>query len=133
MELTLKNRAEEKPRLSQAFKAFATASKIPAKAALAIDLSLEELITNIISYAYDDTAEHTITVRFELLPSAVQIKIEDDGRPFNPVTHPSPAIDLALDDKPIGGLGIHMARRSMDSMEHQRVNGRNRLTLVKKF
>jgi anti-sigma regulatory factor (Ser/Thr protein kinase) len=133
VELTLKNRAEEKTRLSQALKAFASSSNIPAKAALAIDLALEELITNIISYAFPDTVEHTITVRFEPLPSAVRIQIEDDGIPFNPVSHPSPATNLALDDKPIGGLGIHMARRSMDSMEYERVNDRNRLTLVKKF
>jgi serine/threonine-protein kinase RsbW len=102
----------------------------PAAAYLAM-LALEELVTNCIKYGYDDEAEHIITVRVEFTPGEMSMTVEDDGHPFNPLEQAEPDTGLPIEDRPIGGLGIHMLRKMSDRMEYARIDGRNRVTLHK--
>ena len=61
------------------------------------------------------------------------IEISDDGQPFNPLKDaPKPDLEAALEDRPIGGLGIHLVLTMMDEMHYRRENERNHLTLVKR-
>lgn len=98
----------------------------------AIDLSLVEWITNVISHAYDDAREHWITIRFHSGDGEVRVEVEDDGREFNPLTQPPVDTSAPLETRPIGGLGIHMIRKLVDTVLFRRESGRNIITLIKR-
>jgi anti-sigma regulatory factor (Ser/Thr protein kinase) len=91
----------------------------------------DELLGNIINYAYTDEQEHTIEVRVEFFGDRLTVTIEDDGIPFNPLEKDTPDTELPLEERKIGGLGIHLVRNMMDKVSYQRRITKNRLTLVK--
>ena len=94
-----------------------------------LQLAVEEHLTNILVYAYEDRLEHEITVRAQWRNGSLSVEIEDDGRAFNPLDLPSPDLTLPMDQRPIGGLGVHMIRRSVDAVEYRREANRNILSL----
>ena len=98
----------------------------------AVDLALEEWTTNIISYAYADRRDHWIVFRLMMAAGEARVEIEDDGREFNPLTRPPVDTNVPLEQRGIGGLGIHMIIKLMDAVEYRRVDGRNILTLRKR-
>ena len=61
------------------------------------------------------------------------VEVEDDGRPFNPLAQPEPRVSQPIDERPIGGLGIHMMRKSLDGMEYRRAEGKNILLMIKRL
>jgi anti-sigma regulatory factor (Ser/Thr protein kinase) len=71
-------------------------------------------------------------VRLEINPPELRVEVADDGCPFNPLEHPSPDVSLPLDQRPIGGLGIYMMRKSLDQLEYRREQERNVLVMVKR-
>jgi len=97
-----------------------------------VNLALEELLTNVISYAYDDDKEHDIILRLRFADGEMTAEIEDEGRPFNPLDRAEPDTSLPIEDRPIGGLGIYLARKFMTDVAYHREQGRNRLVLKKK-
>lgn len=129
--LTLTNRLAEIQRLNAAFTAFADEHAVPAAARRSGNIVFDELINNVISYAFDDQTEHTIDVRIELTPRRLVISITDDGRPFNPFQMDPPDTALSIDERGIGGLGVHLVRKMMDEVSYNRRTGRNVVTLVK--
>jgi serine/threonine-protein kinase RsbW len=96
------------------------------------NLAIEELATNCIKYGYDDANEHLIEVRLSLSSDSLLMTVTDDGHAFNPLALPRPDTGLRLEDRPIGGLGIHLLREMADKMEYVRRGGKNRVTLRKK-
>jgi len=102
-------------------------------AVFAANLAIEELVTNIIKYGYDDDAAHEITIRLAVSGSELQIEITDDGHEFNPFDQPEPDTSLATEDRPIGGLGIHFVRNMLDGCAYTRSAGRNTVILKKKL
>ena len=88
-------------------------------------------LTNIISYAYDDAAEHQIGIRVALDGDSVCLRVEDDGRAFNPLDVPSPDLGLDFAERPVGGLGVHIVRSLMDTLEYRREDDRNILIMRK--
>jgi len=133
LDIAIKNRPEDKPLVRAALAQFAREHQLAPSVVRAFDLALEEFITNILSYAYNDGKEHRILVSFQFGSAEVCVRLEDDGKRFNPLDQPAPDVTLPLADKPLGGLGIYMARKSVDRMEYVRRKGRNVLTLVKKI
>lgn len=131
MELILKNKPEEKQRLLPALEEFARQHQLPPKVVQAADLALEEHLTNVLAYAYDDAAPHEIVVRLTLETHRLQIEVEDDGLPFNPLSRTPVDISPPLEEKPIGGLGIHLIRRFMDEVDYRREEGKNILRMRK--
>ena len=92
-----------------------------------IHLIIEELGLNAMTYGGSSDVEVTITSEAD----AVVIEISDDGSPFDPLQDaPEPDVHAALEDRPIGGLGVHLVRTLTDEMSYRREGGRNRLTLV---
>lgn len=114
-------------RLGQEVAGFLEEQAVPPRAAYAIQLVLEELITNIIDYAYDDAKTHEIGVRVALEAGHGVVEIEDDGRPFDPLGVPEADIRRPLEDRPIGGLGLHLVRQMVENMDYHRVGGKNRV------
>lgn len=130
--LSLTNELPEIAILAERIEAFCAAHGLPAEVEHAINLSLDELLTNTISYGYDDAGEHRIDVSLRLDGDAVTIEVADDGAPFDPFGVPEPDIDAALEDRAIGGLGVFLVKQMMDRFEYRRDGGRNIVTLTKR-
>jgi len=133
LEIILKNKPEEKRRMLSALGDFVCARQIPPPVVQAADLALEEHLTNVMSYAYEDARDHDIIVRLEANDADFVIEVEDDGKPFDPTEAPKVDTSLPLDKKPIGGLGIHLIRRAMDEMRYTRQGNRNVLRMIKRL
>jgi serine/threonine-protein kinase RsbW len=96
-----------------------------------INLALDELFTNIISYGFSDEDEHTIKVTITPQKGKICLSIEDDGIPFNPIEFETPDVACSVENCKIGGLGIHIMRKLMDDICYQRCGDKNVLTLKK--
>lgn len=98
-----------------------------------LDLCANEAVTNIISYAYADSASGRISVRLTRAPGRVDLEVEDDGRPFNPLEFPPAASVSSIEQAPLGGRGIHLIRGLMSECRYQRRDGKNILTMVSRL
>ena len=96
-----------------------------------INLALDELFTNIISYGFKDEKEHIIKVTIRPQNEKLCLCIEDDGIPFNPTEFETPDVACSVENCKIGGLGIHIMRKLMDEICYQRCDNKNVLTLKK--
>nr|NIP30076.1 hypothetical protein [Candidatus Dadabacteria bacterium]NIT13274.1 hypothetical protein [Candidatus Dadabacteria bacterium] len=97
-----------------------------------VNLSLEEIITNIIKYSFNDGKEHIIKVVLQLDDNRnIHIEVIDDGIEFNPFDHPSPDVSKPIEQREIGGLGIHLVRNCMDYYNYERNNNLNKVVMVK--
>jgi anti-sigma regulatory factor (Ser/Thr protein kinase) len=110
---------------------FATAQGVPATIVSDLNVALDEVLSNIVKYAYADDRMHEIGIRLSVSESAIVAQIEDDGVAFDPLAFPAPELDLSLAERKVGGLGIHFVRTLMSEVTYARVDGRNRLVLVK--
>ncbi len=99
----------------------------------AADLCLEEHLTNVIEYGLDDDGKHEIGVRFALDQNSFVVEVKDDGKAFDPLKSPEVNTAIPLEEKPVGGLGIHLMRRFMDELAYRRESGRNVLTMRKRL
>jgi len=129
----LRNDPGEARQVGAWVEAFARQAGLSAEVQNALDLSLVEWVTNVISYGYEDKHEHSITLRFKAEAAEVCVEVEDDGKEFNPLLHPPADTTAPLETRSIGGLGIHMMRKLMDVVQYQRANGRNIVTLRKRL
>lgn len=95
-----------------------------------INLALEELGLNIINYGHDEGV-HEIQFTVISNDDTITIEVSDDGRPFDPLNDaPVPDVSAALEDRPVGGLGVHLVRTMMDELSYRRADGRNHVTMV---
>jgi len=131
LQVTLNNDQSEIAKFSRALTEFGQRCHLAPRLVHAIDLALEEILTNIMSHGYTDDREHEIKVRLTARPEALEAEVEDDGQPFNPLEAPKPDTTRSLHDRSIGGLGIHLARTLVDGLEYQRREGKNVLRLRK--
>lgn len=130
-EIVLKNDAADLQLLSAEVEAFGAAQRLGDGIVHDLRLALEELFTNIIRHAYRDPAAHSIRVRLERETDGVRVEVRDDGVPFNPLDALPPDIALPLEDRKAGGMGIHLVRHSMDSIEYRREGEMNILAMTK--
>ncbi len=133
MEITLKNKPEQKRKVVAALEDFVCAHQLSAAVRRAADLALEEHLTNVMGYAYDDQREHEIRVRLEVNSEELVVEVEDDGKAFDPTQAPEVDTSAPLEQRPIGGLGIHFIRRSMDEVRYERQGNRNVLRMTKRL
>lgn len=130
--IELKNNFSEIERLIQIVTEFGEVNNLPSNVLFAVSLALDEILTNVISYGYKDDNEHLIIIRFSLEDEELIAEVEDDGQPFNPLGAPEPNTDKPLQERQIGGLGIHLVRNLMDKLEYRRQENRNILVMKKK-
>ena len=128
----LKSSLSELDRLCQNLETFGKQFGFSKKLIFEINLALDELFTNIISYGFKDDDEHVITVTLTPQNDELCLCIEDDGRPFNPIDFETPDVTCSVEDCRIGGLGIHIMKRLMDEVCYQRCGDKNVLNLKKK-
>jgi len=130
--IQLKNNLRELERLSQVMNEFGEANHLSPKVLYALNLSLDEILTNVIYYGYDDTNEHHIIIRISLKDEELTAAVEDDGRPFNPLEAAKPDLAKPLEERQVGGLGIHLVTNLMDTVEYKRQGNKNLLVMKKK-
>jgi len=127
---TFRNDDEELRPLSEWFRAFARRNGAAPARALDFELCLNELVTNVIHYAYADRGAHEIRVFLEREGEELRATVEDDGRPFNPLDKEPPAIPASLEEAGVGGWGIPIVRALADDLSYERRDGRNRFTII---
>ena len=99
-----------------------------------MDIAVEEVFVNIASYAYGtETGLAVIQLRETHDPEGVTVTFIDEGMPYDPLAKPDPDVTLSAEERPIGGLGIFMVKKSMDDMTYEYKDNRNILTLKKNF
>ena len=101
----------------------------PMKSRMQVQIAAEEIFVNIASYAYQPgTGKADILVETAKNPRSVTITFKDRGVPYDPLAKEDPDISLSAEDRPIGGLGIFMTKKSMDEMKYEYRDGQNVLT-----
>jgi anti-sigma regulatory factor (Ser/Thr protein kinase) len=131
LSLVVMNQRREIPRLARAVDQFAGDCGLSEDDTATVNLLLDELVTNVIKYGFDDGLDHQIFVSVVLDGDNMTVRVEDDGKPFNPLDAPPPKLDLPIEERPIGGLGVHIVKTMADSLEYQRDAGRNIVTMRK--
>ena len=106
----------------------------PMKSSMTICVAVEEIFVNIASYAYGDKSGNaTLSFGFDENERLMTLVVKDNGTPFNPLERAEPDITLSADDREIGGLGIFITKKTMDTISYSYENGRNILTMTKKI
>ena len=132
LSLMLVNQPKEIERACTAAEEFVAAQHLSGEVGYALALTLDEVVANVIRHGFDDNDEHIIRVRLWLEADLLSVQVADDGKPFNPLLAPDPDLELPIEQRQPGGLGIHIIRTMMDDIEYRRTNGQNLLTLRKR-
>jgi len=131
--IILKNNINEIKTLSKKIEVLSENWNLSPKITFNLNLVLEELFSNVVFYAFNDHYEHDINLNFRFDNHEISIDLIDDGIEFNPlVKSAEDEITKPLEERKIGGLGIHFVKKFMHKIEYQRNNNRNILTLIYK-
>jgi serine/threonine-protein kinase RsbW len=130
VETRIRNQISEVGSVADLVSRFCAAHSLSNQLLVALSVSLDEALSNIIKYAYSDQHGHSILVRLAYEPGGVAATVEDDGRPFDPLSAPQP--DLTSPDRD-SGFGIHFIKNLMDEVRYIREGGLNRLVMRKRI
>jgi anti-sigma regulatory factor (Ser/Thr protein kinase) len=109
-------------------------SRVPHEVAFAVRLCLEELIVNVITHGLGNDPGHDIRVRVTISGPWLEVRLKDDAPAFDPFTEaPAPGLTLGVDERSVGGLGIHFVRRTMDDYRWHYIDGGNLIVLRKRL
>ncbi|MEI8312090.1 MAG: ATP-binding protein [Verrucomicrobiota bacterium] len=131
MELVLKNDFSEIPPAADAVGHFLAGQGACPEILYFARLVIEELASNTIKYGYDDQEAHEIYISACIRDGSLVLEVSDDGHPFDPLAAPEPATHLPAHERQIGGLGLHFIRSMTDSLDYERRDGRNVVTVRK--
>lgn len=131
--LDLRATFEEVVRAATAVRELCEARGVPREPTDDLILGLDEMLANIVTYGYPGNPAGAIAVRVAITGEALRLDISDRAPAFNPLEAAAPDLDAPLDTRPVGGLGVHLARSVMDTMEYAREDGENRLRLVRRL
>ena len=128
--VSIENVLENIADVTDSFDRFCEENNISSTANQKVDLAIDDLINNIISYGYKDDKVHTIDIAFKRMENELIIVIEDDAVPFNPFDAETDDSHLSIDERDIGGLGIHLVKNLMHSCQYQRKANKNVVALT---
>ena len=130
LKLKLETNPSELERISAAVEDIGQRENWSAQFVFRVNLVLEELGLNIMNYGHDEGL-HEFDITLTSDEDVLTIEVIDDGRPFDPLSEaPEPDVDASVDDRQVGGLGIHLVRTMVDEMSYRREQDKNHLTLV---
>jgi anti-sigma regulatory factor (Ser/Thr protein kinase) len=112
------------------FNAFAESNHLDKAVSLKLNIVIDDIVANIISYAFAEVETPEVEVRLELKATAFLITFIDNGKPFNPFDQGKPDTSLSITERDIGGLGIHLCRELTDDVSYQRTNDNNIVKLT---
>jgi serine/threonine-protein kinase RsbW len=131
--LVIANRISEMEKIVVLVEQFGAAHNIPNRIINELNLCLDEILNNTISYGYDDSDSHWIRVALMLADEVVTAEIVDDGKPFDPRQSTPPDRSQGLRERKLGGVGLHFVHALMDKVDYARKDGCNHLKLHKKL
>ncbi len=131
--LVLDNYIQEMDKLEPFLNEFFERKNLDVSLLPQMDLALEEAIANVIMYAYPEGKNGPVEISLEVKEGLLQTHIIDAGTPFNPLQQPEAKLSSSIEERPIGGLGIHLIKEIMDQVEYQYKDGKNMLTMTKKI
>jgi anti-sigma regulatory factor (Ser/Thr protein kinase) len=133
-QINISNALPELEHLARELEMLGEEWELPTKVVFNLNLVLEELITNTIFYGYRDKDAHQILIDFLIENNMIKVTIEDDGVEFNPFLSETPDdLNKPIEDRKIGGLGIHFVKKLMNAYEYRRNNNKNIIILIKHF
>lgn len=135
LQLTLANDLAEIPRLAEAVETFCEPFEPSMKDILSLQLALEELVTNVINHGYAGAGSgaHTFTVALTGAPDCIRAVITDDAPAYDPLARAEVNTTSPLEERPIGGLGVHLVKKLMDVSHYERRDGKNILTIERRL
>lgn len=120
-------------RLNRIVRLFGDLHEVPSRTLYAVNLALDEVVTNLVLHGFKDGTGHEFAIDLTARDGAIIAQVEDDGIAFNPLDAPVPNLNAPLEERTLGGLGIHLVRSLMDKMEYRREGPKNVLTVRKRI
>ncbi len=135
LHVSLPAKLTEVRNLSAAVEEFGDANELPLPTVFIINLALDELITNAVTHGRFDVPDPKIDIHLAAERNIVTLTMEDNGSPFDPTSMGADDVDTtsALEDRAVGGLGLHLVRTFAHDMAYEFADGRNRLTVHHHF
>ena len=131
--LVLHNRIDQVSLLPSFIDDAVKASKLNPELTDSLNLALEEAVVNVINYAYPQGTDGEVVIDSAPTDTALTFTITDSGKLFDPTAREDVDINASVEDRPIGGLGIHLVRQIMDDVRYERRGEKNVLILTKKY
>lgn len=132
-QIVIKNDLAELETMTAVIEQFGEVQALPMRVIFDMNLVLEEIITNIISYGYDDELEHSIMVELSWDNGLLALTVIDDAKPFDPLANAAPDLLLPLEEREAGGLGIFFVKEKMDEVTYTWEQGHNILAMKKNY
>ncbi|MBQ9186518.1 MAG: SpoIIE family protein phosphatase [Prevotella sp.] len=129
--VTLPNDVDTVPQLPQFINAVAEDAALDASQTMSLNLAIEEAVVNVMQYAYPEGTKGTVNIVATIADGLLTFVISDSGKPFDPTAKADVDTTLPAEERPIGGLGIHLVRQMMDDITYERKGNKNILTLRK--
>lgn len=129
LRVTIPARLSEVRELSSMVEAFGYANDLPDPKVFVINLALDELITNTVTHGLEDLADAEIRIRMRVAAGTLILVMEDNGQPFDPTQDTNADVTSSLEERAVGGLGLHLVKSFADRISYEFVEGRNRLTM----
>ena len=120
-------------RAASLLSAFAARHGVPRRPVTDLAVAIDELLSNVAKYGVRPGAPAAVALEFRVRGSALEVEIADSGPPFDPLSGRDPDVSGALDERPIGGLGLHLVRKLADEGRYERKGGWNVVRLVRRF
>jgi len=133
VEIRIPNRRDKMSEVGAMIESFVRAQGGSHETVHDLAVALDEVLNNIIAYGYEPGESGDILVRAATRKGRIIVEVEDNGRPFDPLTAPAPDLAAPLRERKIGGLGILFVKELMDDVAYARVAGTNRLRLSKRL
>lgn len=128
LDITLTADAAALPAVEAALEAFVEGHDLPPRTGYTLALIVEELVTNVVKYGYAGTAAGPLTLTVRLEDGRIVGRIVDAGAPFDPTAMAAPDVEADMDDRHIGGLGVHLVRTMSEEFSYRRDDGHNVVT-----
>jgi len=132
-ETSIRNRRDDLARVTRIVDELAASHHLTAGVVADVNVALDEVLTNIITYGYDDDRVHEIRIRLTVDDDAIEAEVLDDGRPFDPTAISGPDRSTSLRERRVGGLGMHLVKNLMSEVVYSRSGDRNRLVLKRRL
>jgi serine/threonine-protein kinase RsbW len=124
---------KEIERLNRLVRQFGELHEVPSRTLYAVNLALDELVTNVVLYGFEQAAGREVLVRIATAGQDLVASVLDDGKAFDPLQAPPPDLTAPLEERALGGLGIHLVRSLMDHVSYARDDDKNVLTIRKRI
>ena len=131
--ITLPNDIDTVPKLPEFIDEVARDGNIDAALTASLNLAIEEAVVNVMDYAYPKGTFGTVNIVATIADGILSFVISDNGKPFDPTAKAEVDTTLSAEERPLGGLGIHLVRKIMDDITYERKDNKNILTLHKKI